>query len=435
MSEAHGSGSARGLRASVSALQHRNYRLLWTGNTISPTGDWMDQIAFSWLVYDMTGSTVYLALVNVCRALPILVLTLFAGVIADRMERRRMIFLTQAVMMLIALLLSALLTTGLLTLWMVFAIATARGITNTFNQPARQALISDLVPKDDLPSAVALNSSTHNLSKVVGPAVSGVLIATIGVAGAFYVNTVSIGVALYCIAIMRVSPVEGMRRAPDSMVADLAAGMAYLRGEKALRTLVILALVPMVLGQPYQTMLAVFARDVFDAGSVGLGVLQSTAAIGALAGIFVVATSRGSTRLNSQMVVGLIAYGLALTLFAMSPTIWLGLPLLFAVGLAQHTYLTSNNTLIQMNVAPEFRGRVLSTLHLQRGLVPLGTMVAGVSASAVGPQYAIGAMALSLLIIGAIAAPVVLRSAKKLGAPAKESHGGDAALTGHRGKD
>jgi len=389
----------------------------------------MDQVAFSWLVYDMTHSTVHLALVNVCRAVPILAFTLFAGVIADRVDRRRMMVISQVVMMAIALVLSALLTTGQLVLWMVFAIATARGIVNSFNQPARQALISELVPQEDLPSAIALNSTTFNLSKVFGPALSGVLIATIGINEAFYLNTVSIGIALYCLALMSFPAPEPRVKSSKSMLGDLMAGIAYLQQEKALRTLVILALVPMVLGQPYQTMLTVFARDVFESGSMGLGVLQSTAAIGAMFGIFFVASSK-TARFNLQMIVGLGVYGLALTLFAMSPSMAFALPLLLVVGLSQQTYQTSNNTLLQMNVAPEYRGRVLSTLFLQRGMVPLGTMFAGLATEAFGPRWAVGGMAVALLAIAILAAPFVLSSLKSIGVAGLRESGGDGRPLG-----
>src|SRR5262249_1793042 len=152
---------AAGLHPPVAfaALKHRNFRLLWSGNLISQTGDWMDNVAFSWLVYSMTHSSVALAMVNVFRAVPILALTLFAGVLADRFERRKVLFSTQFILMIVAFILSALLITGTIQVWMVFVIATTRGIVNSFNQPARQSLISDLVPKEDLPNAISLNAA------------------------------------------------------------------------------------------------------------------------------------------------------------------------------------------------------------------------------------------------------------------------------------
>src|SRR5206468_10016237 len=165
-----------------------------------------DQIAFNWLIYDMTHSTVALALVNLCRAGPLIVFTLIGGVVADRVERRRLMFTTQAISMVLAFILAALLSAGLLAVWMAFAIAIARGVTNSFNLPARQSLISELVPGQDLPNAVALNSATLNLTKVIGPAIGGLLIAFVNVSGAFYLNGISFIAVLWCLQIMDIPP-------------------------------------------------------------------------------------------------------------------------------------------------------------------------------------------------------------------------------------
>jgi MFS family permease len=403
-----------------SSLRHRNYRLLWFGNLVSISGDWMDQVAFSWLVYSMTHSTVALAFVNVCRAGPILVFTLIGGVVADRFERRRLMFTTQTISMVLAFVLAGMLTAGLLAVWMAFAIAVARGVTNSFNQPARQSLISELVPVEDLPNAVGLNSATLNLTRVIGPALGGILIATVGVQGAFYLNGISFIAVLISLAMMRF-PVQKARRAVGGVFAELTAGLKYLRGEAALRTLVILALLPMVLGQPYQTMLTVFAKDVFKSGGLGLGVMQSTAAIGSLMGAMMVASSRNMNRFNRQMLMGLAGFGGFLVVFAVAPSMYFAIPALVAAGFSNQTYQTSNNTLVQINVDEEYRGRVLSTLFLQRGMVPLGTMIAGIATTAVGPRVTVGVMAGSLVAIAALSAPYVLNvlSRLTLGRPAE----------------
>jgi MFS transporter, DHA1 family, staphyloferrin A biosynthesis exporter len=392
---------------SLASLQHRNYRLLWFGNLISQSGDWMDQVAFSWLIYEMTHSTVSLALINVCRAGPILLFTLIGGVIADRVERRRLLFVTQFILMVLAFILAGLITAGLLQVWMAFVIATARGVTNSFNQPARQSLISELVPPEDLPNAIALNSATLNMTRVIGPATGGILIATIGVAGAFYINAVTFIAVLYGLAIMQF-PQRVANAKQGGMLNDLVAGIAYLRRETALRTLVILALVPMVLGQPYQTMLTVFSKDVFHSGSTGLGLMQAVAALGALTGALMFASARDSRHFNEKMLLGLIGFGAGLLIFCLMPSLWLAVIPLFLSGVFMQTYQVSNNTLLQLKVDPEYRGRVLSTLFLQRGMVPVGTMLAGVLATAVGPQIALGGMALALVLIGILAFPYAL---------------------------
>jgi len=192
------------------------------------------------------------------------------------------------------------------------------------------------------------------------------------------------------------------------MLFDLREGMAYLRREPGLRLLVLIAIVPMVLGQPYQVLLTVFAKDVFRSGGSGLGLMQAVAAFGAVTGAMMVASSRDSGRFHLQMLLGLLGFGGALTAFVLAPSMWVALPLLLAVGFSQQTYQTSNNTLIQTNVAEEYRGRILSTLFLQRGTVPLGTVLAGVLTSVAGPRLALGSMAVALVAMGLLALPHAL---------------------------
>lgn len=390
------------LPSTFSSLRHRNYRLLWLGTLVSSSGDWMDQIALNWLIYQLTGSAVFLGVLNLCRLAPILVFTLIGGVIADRVERRRLMFTTQTVAMLLALLLAVLVSTGVVQVWMVLIIAVGRGVMMSFNQPARQSLISELVPSDDLMNAIALNSATLNLTRVIGPAIGGVLIVWVGVAGAFYLNAASFLAVLYGLALMRFS--ERRVKARRGVLHDLVEGVRYLRGQPSLRTLVVLALVPMVLGMPYMTMLTVFAKDVLAVGGGGLGLLTASTGVGAVVGALFVASLRGNARRGRLMFVGLILFGLALLVFAVSPWLWLSLGALVAVGVAQQVYMASNNTLIQVYVDEEYRGRISSTLFLNRGMVPLGTMLAGFGTSLFGAQVAVGTMAAALVVLAVVVA-------------------------------
>jgi MFS family permease len=390
------------LPSTFSSLRHRNYRLLWLGTLVSSSGDWMDQIALNWLVYQLTGSAVYLGVLNLCRLAPILVFTLIGGVIADRVERRRLMFTTQTIAMLLALLLAALVSTGVVQVWMVLLIAIGRGVMMSFNQPARQSLISELVPHGDLMNAIALNSATLNLTRVIGPAIGGVLIVWVGVAGAFYLNAASFLAVLYGLSRMRFS--ERTVKARRGVVHDLVEGVRYLNGQPALRTLVVLALVPMVLGMPYMTMLTVFAKDVLGVGGGGLGLLTASTGVGAVAGALFVASLSGSGRRGRLMFAGLILFGLALLVFATSPWLWLSLGALVAVGVSQQVYLATNNTLIQISTSEEYRGRISSTLFLNRGMVPLGTMLAGFGTSLFSAQVAVGTMAAALVLMAVLVA-------------------------------
>ncbi len=390
------------LPAAFSSLRHRNYRLLWMGVLVSSSGDWMDQVALNWLVYQLTGSAVALGLLNLCRLLPILVFTLVGGVVADRMERRRLMFTTQAVAMLLAFALAVLVSTGLVQFWMVLVIAVGRGVVLSFNFPARQSLISELVPRETLMNAIALNSATLNLTRVLGPAIGGGLIAATGVAGAFYVNGASFLAVLYGLARMDIPPQPARPR--RSMLAELHGGLRYLAGEPRLRTLVILALVPMVFGMPYMTMLTVFASDVLHVGSGGLGLLTACTGAGAVGGALFVASRDETVRPYRLMLTGLVAFGLTLIGFAVSPWVWLSVPALVAVGFSQQSFLAVNNTLIQQDVDEEYRGRVVSTLFLSRSMVPLGTMLAGFGTAAFGVQATVAAMATVLVVLALLAA-------------------------------
>lgn len=380
-------------------LRHRNFRLLWTGTLISQSGDWMDQIALNWLVYELTGSAFALGLVNLCRLTPILFFTLVGGVIADRVERRKLMFTTQTVAMVLALVLAVLVSTGLVELWMVLLVAVGRGIALSFNLPARQSLISDLVPREILSSAIALNQATNNLTRVLGPAIGGLLIASIGVAGAFYINGFSFLAVLYGLALMRFPPREVRQK--QGILTDLLGGLRYLRGEPNIRTLVVLALVPMILGQPYMTMLTVFASDVLRVGTSGLGLLMACSGAGAVCGALFIA-SRGAKRGRRRLMrIGLIAFGATLLVFSLSPWLWLSAGTLLAVGFSQQVYNAQNNALVQEEVDPEYRGRVVSTLFLNRGLVPLGTAVAGFGTDLWGAPVTLGTMA-GLLVLLAV---------------------------------
>ncbi len=398
------------LPPSLSSLQHRNYRLLWFGTLVSSSGDWMDQIALNWLVYELTHSAIYLGILNFSRLTPILIFTLIGGVVADRVERRRLMFTTQAAAMVLALLLAVLVSTGLVEIWMVILIAIGRGIALSFNQPARQSLISELVPPEDLMNAIALNSATLNLTRVLGPAIGGGLIASVGVAGAFYLNAASFLAVLYGLSLMRFAERKAVVR--KSMIGDLREGVRYLRSHSSLRSLVALALLPMVLGMPYQTMLTVFAKDVLKVGGGGFGLLTACSGIGAVCGALFVASmpARGRGKL---MLAGLVAFGVSLLVFSSSAWLWLSVPALLAVGVSQQMYMATNNTLIQTYVDEEYRGRILSTLFLNRGMVPLGTLLASVGTALVGVQVAVGAMA-AMLVLMALLASRFARSARDL---------------------
>jgi len=308
---------------------------------------------------------------------------------------------TQSVAMFLAFLLGFLVTTHLVNLWLIYIIAALRGSVMSFNMPARQSIISDLVPRQDLPNAVALNSATMNLTRVLGPSFGGALIVLFGIDWLFYLNGLSF------LAIL-----ETLRRMDDVAVKrdmmgthpfrDLQEGLIFIRKNPLLLYLVSLALVPMFFGQPYMTMLAVFAHDVLKVGPAGLGILTSTASLGAIFGaLFVAGRSRAPK--TSFMLKGLIFFGLSLFFFSFSRYLPLSLLFLFHAGAGNVSYNSINNTLLQLNVPDSYRGRVLSMLFINRGMVPLGTAFAGFLAEHFGAPLAVGSMAATLMGLGLVA--------------------------------
>ncbi|GIW08063.1 MAG: MFS transporter [Dehalococcoidia bacterium] len=402
-----GEGRSRQTASPFRVLRHRNFRLLWFGTLVSNSGDWMDQIALNWLVLTMTGSPVYLGVLNLCRSGPILLFTLFGGAAADRFERRRLMMVTQSGAMLTAVGLGVVaLTTG--PIWAVLALATLRGVLMSVNLPARQALISELVPRPDLTAAISLNSATLNISRVLGPSLGGVLIATVGIPGAFFLNAASFVAVLYGLYEMR-----GLARPPrreEPVLRSVLDGLAFIRRDHVLRSLLLVGLAPLVLGMSYLPMLAVFAKDVLNAGSVGLGVMTSAAGFGAVLGALGVGAINDGIGRGRLMFAGMALFGVALVGFAFANALWLAALALLFVGVGSSIYQALNNSLIQMHAPDAMRGRVMSMLFLTRGLVPLGALLAGAGATVVGApatMAAFGGLIIVLTVVGVTAGVTV----------------------------
>lgn len=398
--------SGRWAARTFSALAHRNYRLLWIGTLISNTGDWMDQIALNWLVIATSGSPFELALVNLCRGLPILLFTLVGGAMADRLERRRLMMVTQSCAMLLAFVLAAMIFSEQASIAMIMVVATGRGIVIAFNLPVRHSLIPELVPAADLPNAVALNSLTANTTKIIGPALAGLIIAWLGTGACFLLNGLSFIVVIWTLRAMKFPPVV-KAETELSLGQSIVEGVAYVRKDTTVLLLLLIALVPTFFGQPYLTLLALFAHSVFDIGPQGLGLLTSCAATGSVCGALMLASFPRLAASGRAMLVFLIAFGVLLFAFALNPILALAPVLLLGVGAMQIAYNASNNTILQMRVPNHMRGRVMSMLLLNRGLVQLGAAMAAAVAGLIGPQYAV---AMTAVVIVVFASTVSLRS-------------------------
>ena len=362
------------------------------GQGISLVGTWMQQVAMSWLVYRLTGSTVLLGLVACCNQLPTFLVAGVSGALADRWSRHRMVVFAQLLAMLQAVVLAALVLTGQVRVWHLVALSVWLGLATGFDIPARQALLVRLVRgPEDLPNAIALNSSIFNGARLVGPALAGLLIGLVGEGPVFVLNALSYLAVLGALATMETRE-QGAGSAGASVLSTIGGGLRYALGSHSIRAILfLLALVSMV-GLPYTALLPVFARDILGGGAETLGLLFSAAGLGALAGALNLA-SRGSVRGLGALIARCTAlFGAALMAFAWSRDTWLSTVLLALVGFGTISTTASMNTILQTTVGEEMRGRVMSLYAMAFiGLSPLGALLGGALAARIGAPLTVGA--------------------------------------------
>jgi MFS family permease len=395
-----------------SSLRHADYRYLWTGTLFMSAGQWIQQVTLGWLLYDLTGSSVLLGMLNGIRALPFLVASPIAGVAADRMDRRRLILTTQYILIITAVSMGLLVASGYLMVWHLFAFTVITGVTWAFVDPVRQSLVPALVPREDLANAVALNSAAFNLTKVIGPSLGGALIVFSGAAGNFFVQSAAYVGVLISVYRMTIPPTPPEARR-SSALANLKEGLVYVWSNPAVFALMTAALVPRIFAVPYQTLMPVFQKDVLKVGPEGLGILLAAPGLGAmLAGLMLATLANRVRRQGVLMLVSLVALGIFLNLFSWTRSFPLALLSLVAVGGCQVFYMATTNTMLQVIVPDHLRGRVMSIYALDRGLMPVGAFMAGVSAHLVGAPATVGGMGLLVILLALLVAwlaPVVRR--------------------------
>ena len=380
----------QGKVTTFTSLKNRHYRWFWLGMLASFIAVHLQLVARNWLVYEMTGSALALGIVIAAWGLPILLLSLYGGAIADRVKKRDLLIVTQVANGVITLIIAILIATESIDLWHLIAAATLTGIIFAFHVPARLAIIPELVQKREVLNAIALNSTGMNLSRFIGFAIGGALLGAIGVAGVYYLVVLCFFVSAALLFMLPV--VEKVReRAVTSIRVDLVEGLRYLHHSPIIRSLLAMAFVSIAFGLPYMNLMPVFAVDIFNVGEVGLGLLLGMAGLGSLIGSLVIA-SLGDFRRKGLLLVGLaFGFGASVTFFGFSGYYPLSLVLLVAVGLLGTGYLAINNTLIQSNVPHEMLGRVMSIYVMTFAMMPLGTLPLGAVSEAVGAPLAIGA--------------------------------------------
>lgn len=393
---------AFGARA-LSALRHRNFRLFYFGQILSLVGTWMQTTAQGWLVLELTDSEFLLGLVTAAGSLPVLFFTLYAGVVADRMDKRGIILTAQVGSMLVALAMAVLTHSGTITVGWILLLVTLLGVANAFEIPTRQSFFVELVGKDDLTNAIALNSSAFNLSRIVGPALAGLLIGAVGIAACFYLNAVSYLAVIAGLLAIRRPP---YRRPPRtaSTLENLREGFEYLWRDRLARTLVIVIAATSILALPYAMLLPVFARDVLQVGARGLGWMFSAAGTGALAGGITLASAAGRVRRGPLLLASSIGFSVLLGAFTFSRSFPLSLVLLAGSGFCLINFTATVNAMLQTVVPDALRGRVMGVyVFMFLGMSPLGSLQAGALARWIGAPAALATgTALLLLVIGVV---------------------------------
>jgi MFS family permease len=401
----------KGWRHTFSSLSgNRDFSFLFAGNLGFFFGMQMMMILSGWLVIDRWDNAAFLGYVMATAAIPMLVLAPIGGVVSDRVDKRKLILATQCVLVLTSSMVSVLILTGTIQFWHLLVITPVSGAAFSFNIPGRQALVAILVPRDRLMNAISLSTAAMNVSKIVAPAMAGLLVAPIGIGGAYVVATACYASA--AVATVFLPPARPRRLREFTFFEDFTGGFQYIRSSALLMGLLLFATVPMIFAMPFQTLLPVFADDVWKVGSAGFGAMQAASGIGGLMGAFVVANLDDQDRKGTLMVRTALAFGALLLLFALSPWFGLALGLMAAIGFVSMTFMMVNNTAIQMVIPDEVRGRVMSVMMMTFGLMPLGAVPAGIAAQSIGapPVVAAGAVLFIISTLGIFAAAPSLRN-------------------------
>jgi len=398
------STSGRGLLRTFAALHHRDFRYLWTGTCFISGGLWIQQVTLGWALYEMTGSSVLLGALNGLRAVPFLIFSPLAGVAADRLDRRKLMIATQWMVLSTAVGMGCLVSAGLLKVWHLFAFTLVTGIVWSFSEPVRQALIPNVVPREDLMNAVALNSAAFNFMKIIGPSVGGGLIVWFGLAGNFYVQSGAYMMVLWMIYNMNV-PQAVRENTQSSVLTHLREGFGYVWHNPVVLVLMVVALVPRIFTMPYQVLMPIFQKDVLGVGPEGLGMLLAAPGAGALFAMLGLAHfANRFRRTGLLLLVSLVLQGITLCVFSQMRSLPLALVSLVAVGSSQILFMVTTHSVLQLTVPDALRGRVMSIYMLDRGMMPAGALLAGISAHFMGAPNTVASMGLIVIVLAGMVA-------------------------------
>ncbi|MBI2816871.1 MAG: MFS transporter [Acidobacteria bacterium] len=384
------------------ALRHRNFRLFLSGQFLSLIGTWVQNLAQAWLVYQLTHSSIMLGVIGFAGQIPYLVLSPVAGVVADRVNRRWLITAMQILSIIQALILAVLTLTNTVKPWHIFCLALGLGIVGVFDMTARQTFLVEMVGKDDLMNAIALNSSVYNSGRVLGPAIAGVLVATIGEGWCFVVNAASFFGVIVGLLMMRVAP-SPRPTSSGSVLQHLREGVNYVRGHPPSRALLLLLGISSITNYPFLVLMPIFADEVLHGGPTTLGLLMSSTGCGAIVGALYMASRTRLSGLSRMITGSTIMYSLALILFSFSRNVHLSMLALAITGAGLLLSVASTNTTLQTIVPDELRGRVVGFYGMMfMGMAPIGSLLAGWLAGLIGARSTVALGAIVCIVAAVV---------------------------------
>ena len=378
-------GKAGGLQNLFRALSSRNYRLFFTGQGVSVIGTWMQIIAMSWLVYRLTGSAFLLGIVGFASQLPIFILAPFTGVLIDRYNRQKILIITQTLAMLQAFIMAALVLTSTVTVWAIVVVSVFLGLINSFDMPARQAFVLDVVERrEDLGNAIALNSSLFNGARLIGPSIGGVIIAAVGEGICFTINGATFLALIFCLLAMRLKPPK-IEIKESRIWNELKEGFSYAFGSAPIRYLILLTAVVSLVGVPYTVLMPIFAADILHGDANTLGFLMAASGVGALVGTLYLAAKKSVWGLGRIVGIAAGIFGAGLILFSLSRFLALSLVWMALTGFGMIVQIAASNTILQTIADDDKRGRIMSIFTMSFiGIAPFGSLLAGGAATGIG---------------------------------------------------
>lgn len=384
------------------SLRHRNYRLFFFGQLVSLMGTWMQNVAQSWLVWELSHSSVWLGIIGFMTFVPQLLFSMIGGIAADRYPKRTLIIVTQSASMLLAFVLATLVLTHTATVWIVAGMAFLLGTVNSFDMPARQTFVTEMVGKEDVTNAVGLNSAVFNTARLVGPAIGGWVIYAVGTGWCFFFNGVSFLAVILGLLAMRVEP-RGIVHTGKSVLRSLREGLIFIRGERTILAFMIMVSTLTVFGWSYSVLLPLFADNILHVGAVGLGNLLSANGVGALTSALLVATLGERIPPRRLVTIAVVVFLCGVTTLALSHSFVLTLIALVFIGMGLTSFFTTANSMFQRRSPDALRGRVLGVYSMVfGGFYPFGSLEVGTLAKVIGPGEVILINAAICLVIGAI---------------------------------